>query len=62
MTTTAIHLTLTKRLLARANEAAAAEGLTRPEYVRRAIVSAAERTEAMQARRERSKAKPGRGR
>ena len=69
MGNTAIHLTMTKRLLARADEAAEAEGLTRPEYVRRCIVAGCERTEALQARRsrqgkasmERRRAKAARG-
>lgn len=51
MSNTAIHLTMTVRLLARANEAAKREGLSRPEYIRRAIVAAVERTDALQARR-----------
>ena len=50
---TAIQLTLSRTLLARAEEAARAEGLTRPEYIRRAILAATERTEAMAARRSR---------
>lgn len=51
--TTAIQLTLTRTLLARADEAAATDGLTRPEYIRRAILAACERTETVQARRRR---------
>lgn len=50
---TAIQLTLTRRLLARAGEAAGVEGLSRAEYIRRCIVSGCERTEALDARRER---------
>ena len=60
MGNTAIQLTLSRVLLARAGEAAKAEGLSRSEYIRRAIVDAAERTEALAARRER-KAKGSKG-
>lgn len=59
MGNTAIHLTLTARLLARADEAAKVEGLSRPEYIRRCIVAGCERTEAMQARRARHEAARG---
>ena len=60
MESTAIHLTMTMRLLTRADEAAEAEGLTRAEYLRRCIVAGCERTEALQARRARVRqAKPG---
>ena len=51
MESTSIHLTMTKRLFARAKEAAAIEGLTVPEYLRRCIVAGCERTEALEARR-----------
>lgn len=50
---TFIQLTLSRTLLARADEAAAADGLSRPEWIRRAILSACERTEGMAARRRR---------
>ena len=60
MPTSAIHLTLTRKLLARATEAAKVEGLTRPEYIRRCIVAGCERTEALEARRGRqAKGKTG---
>ena len=54
MGNTAIQLTLSRTLLARAEEAAKVEGLTRAEYIRRAIVDATARTDALQARRARS--------
>lgn len=53
MPPTAIHLTLTRKLLARATEAAKVEGLARPEFIRRCIVAGCERTEALEARRAR---------
>ena len=59
--TTAVHLTLSRTLLARANEAARVEGVTRPEYMRRAILAACERTDALAARRARAAAKQGQG-
>ena len=49
-----IHLSVGLPLLARAEQAAEAEGLTRTEYMRKAIVAACERTEQLQARRERT--------
>lgn len=55
MESVSVHLTLTARLRARAKEAAQVEGLAWPEYFRRAIVSACERTEAAEARRQRTK-------
>ena len=59
--TTAIQLTLTRTLLERADEAAAADGLTRPEWIRRAILSACERTETGQARRRRESGRRNEG-
>ena len=57
--TTAVHLTISRTLLARAEAAADVEGVTRPEYMRRAILAACERTDALAARRART-AKQGR--
>lgn len=59
---TFIQLTLSRRLLARADEAAKVEGITRPEFIRAAIRAACERSDALAARRERTAAKQGRGR
>ena len=55
----AVQLVMRRTLLARADGAAECEGLTRPEYIRRAIIAACERTEALQARRARTAAKGG---
>ena len=51
---TFVQLTLTRTLLARAGDAARVEGLSRPEYMRRAILDACERTESLAARRARA--------
>ena len=58
---TAIQLTLTRKLLARVNDAAHIEGISRAEYVRRALLAAVERTDQLAARRART-AMQGRGR
>ena len=50
---TAIQLTLSRTLLERTDEAAAADGISRPEFIRRAVLAACERTETVHARRRR---------
>ena len=48
-----LHLSMSERLHSRVREAAAVEGIPVPEYLRRAALAAAERTEALAARRAR---------
>ena len=57
---TAVQLTLTRRLLARASDAARVEGISRAEWMRRAILAACERTEQLAARRARTARQGGR--
>lgn len=50
---TAIQLTLSRTLLARTDDCARADGISRPEFIRRAILAACEKTESVHARRRR---------
>ena len=51
---TAVQLSMTRKLLARASEAARVEGISRAEWMRRAILAGCERTEQLAARRART--------